>query len=325
MQIKRSFIIGPKFDDLFVFFPFWFPLIYIALVVNFPFLAPYLFLTVLFLFAETHFGSTWLFFFDKENKSWIKKNSYNVFFIPIYTLVIVFFIWNINLNLVIIFHYLASGWHVTKQSVGILTLANVRLKFNSLLIYITSFTCLAIGLYRPGLLRNQFNNIELNLLIIIFSIIYILCIKYSNYSTNNFSLNSFLPLITGTAIYLPLLFFNDLAAATAIGVGMHWCQYIALTWSINIRKKTKIFKINNGFKIFKNSLRSLLFVFGYSLIMTLMAYLGTTKIPNQREAYNIFYLIPILFQLYHFYIDGFIWKFSDPHIKKSIAPYIFNK
>ena len=37
------------------------------------------------------------------------------------------------------------------------------------------------------------------------------------------------------------------------------------------------------------------------------------------------WLIPLIFQMYHFYIDGFIWKFSDPHIKNSVGQYIFSK
>ena len=41
---------------------------------------------------------------------------------------------------------------------------------------------------------------------------------------------------TGISIYLPLLFFENLALATVIGVGMHWCQYIGIMLSINLRK-----------------------------------------------------------------------------------------
>ena len=58
--------------------------------------------------------------------------------------------------------------------------------------------------------------------------------------------------------------------------------------------------------------------------MTSLAYLG---MPNQKYNdgnYSILYLIPILFQLYHFYVDGFIWQFSNKHIKKSVGSYIFS-
>ena len=63
-------------DNLFIIFPLWFPLIYIFLSFNFPSISKFLFLGVLLLFAETHFGSTWLFFLDRENIAWIKNNSY---------------------------------------------------------------------------------------------------------------------------------------------------------------------------------------------------------------------------------------------------------
>ena len=124
---KISFTItrNDLFDSFFIKFPFWFPIIYIYLIFNFPSISNYLFILTLFLFAETHFASTWFFFFDKENWKWLKENSYNIFFIPIYVLILVFFIWLINPSLIIIFHYLASGWHVTRQSVGLLALYRV--------------------------------------------------------------------------------------------------------------------------------------------------------------------------------------------------------
>ena len=41
-------------------------------------------------------------------------------------------------------------------------------------------------------------------------------------------------LITGIIIYLPILFFKDLSTATAVGVGMHWIQYISIIILITI-------------------------------------------------------------------------------------------
>ena len=107
-------------DNLLIKLPFWFPLTYIFLIFNFPSITNYLFIGTLFLFAETHFGATWFFFFDKENWKWLKKNTYNIVFIPIYIISLVLIIWFINPSIIIILHYLASGWHVTKQSIGIL-------------------------------------------------------------------------------------------------------------------------------------------------------------------------------------------------------------
>ena len=58
-------------------------------------------------------------------------------------------------------------------------------------------------------------------------------------------------------------------------------------------------------------------------LMTTFSFLGMPKLVNGSQNYSYIYLIPLIFQLYHFYIDGFIWKFSELHIKKSILPHIF--
>ena len=134
-----------------------------------------------------------------------------------------------------------------------------------------------------------------------------------------------MPFSTGIIIYLPILFLKDLSTATVIGVGMHWVQYLAIMWSSYLRKYQVVKRrrlsefLNQGF-----SLR-LLFIFIYAFVMTIFAFIGITKSIDSNNQYSFFYLIPLLFQFYHFYIDGFIWKFSDTHIKENILPFIFSK
>ena len=132
----------------------------------------------------------------------------------------------------------------------------------------------------------------------------------------------FMPILTGILIYLPILFFEDLATATAVGVGMHWCQYLAIMWFKFIRKRDIAKTINISKKDHKN-IKFILFVFAYSLIMTSLTIVGINYQTDMTIKYNFLYLIPLSFQLYHFYIDGFIWKFSDPHIRKNVLPFMF--
>ena len=318
MNNYRSITNSSAIDNALIFCPYWFPLIYLYLVINFPLKAPLIFIAALFLFAETHFASTWLFFFDKENWEWIRHNFYNVFFIPFYTIFIIILIWRINYTSVLLIHYLASGWHVTRQSIGILKLSKSNNNIKIFSIYLISAICLAFGLVNPGVFSYFLNGTFLNILFIIFIISCLLLIKYSTSKTNQY-----LPFLTGVFIYLPILFIDHIPTALAIGVGMHWCQYISLMWSIKIRKH----KLNgNSHEVpKKNLLFSIAFVFSYSLIMTSCTYFGMPKQINSPEQYSYLYLIPLIFQLYHFYIDGYIWRFSDPHIKKSVLPYIFSR
>ncbi len=313
-------------DNILIFSPLWFPFIYIGLAVNFDSLTKLLFILSLFLFAETHFGSTWLFFFDKRNWNWIQKNSYNIVILPLYFALITIFAWKFNPTAVILIHYLASGWHVTKQSIGILKLDRSSRHIYNFFIYLISFICLAIGLINPGILSLNFSQTSLNLILLILLIVYINILFLSHSSRFSRILNNLLPVSTGIFIYLPILFFKDIATATVVGVGMHWCQYIAIMWSIELRKNQ-----------YKNSLRpeiilakkstfiKVSFVLLYALIMTSFALMGMPNLEIGKDYYSMIYLIPLMFQLYHFYIDGFIWKFSDPHIRSSVKNYLFSQ
>ena len=308
-------------DNLLISFPIWFPLGYVFLALNYSSLTKFLFLGSLFLFAETHFGSTWLFFFDKENWSWLKSNLYKILFLPIYFLFIILFIWRISPDVILIVHYLASGWHVTKQSSGIIKIYGVSNKLNEYLVYFISFICLGVGLANPGILANSLDISFINKIIFITFAIYTLILFFNVTGKLSYKIANLMPLITGISIYLPILFFTDLATATAVGVGMHWCQYIAIIWSLYLRKRSK--NSFNVSSILLPNISKILFIFLYAFIMTFFAVLGMPKLSNELTQYSFFYLIPLLFQIYHFYIDGFIWKFSDPHIMKSFLKYVY--
>ena len=153
MQIKVKNITSNLFlDNILINFPMWFPICYVFLALNFTNYRSLLFIFTLFLFAETHFASTWLFFFDKQNWVWLKNNLYKIFFIPIYFGLLISVLWYFSPSLVLVLHYLASGWHVTKQSTGILKIYGANPKYFQFLVNFFSFGCLGIGLKSPGIL-----------------------------------------------------------------------------------------------------------------------------------------------------------------------------
>ena len=151
---------------------------------------------------------------------------------------------------------------------------------------------------------------------------YLLLIFISEYYFINFFKKLF-PLITGVSIYLPILFFNDLTTSTAVGVGMHWFQYLSLMWIINIRRARSLNNQKNAISKKRNfTPEKILFLVIYSFIMTMLTTVGGS-FYNSEKSISLFNLIPILFHFFHFYLDGFIWKFSDPHIKKVLADNLF--
>ena len=324
MSSSSKQILNSRFDLSLIYFPLWFPIIYLLTVNNAPSLASLCFIFSLFLFAETHFASTWFFFFDVQNKNWIKKNIYKLIILPLYCVIAISGVWFFNPQVVLLLHYLASGYHVTKQSVGISKLPKINsMKLRSV-IYLFSFGFLLSGLIKPGVLNYFFieNKNFFNYALISLFVLYLLLIYFSNKLKSIKHINYVSSIVTGVTIYLPILFFKDLSTATAVGVGMHWIQYIAIIGLIYFRKNSVNFKnlkdLLNSFEIKSR----LAFIFSYAFVMTLFAFIGVTSVNRSDNNFNLFYLIPILFQLYHFYIDGFIWKFSDPHIRSSIGEFL---
>ncbi|CAE19701.1 hypothetical protein PMM1242 [Prochlorococcus marinus subsp. pastoris str. CCMP1986] len=327
MSSSSQQILNNRFDLSLIYLPLWFPIIYLLTVTNVPSLASICFVFSLFLFAETHFASTWLFFFDVQNKYWIKQNLYKLIVLPIYIGIAILGIWFFNPQVVLLLHYLASGYHVTKQSIGISKLPKKTGTNFRLIIYFFSFGFLATGLVKPGILNNLFmeNKYIFNSFLVIIFLLYLFLVFLSTKIKYIKNINYFSSLITGIIIYLPILFFKDLSTATAVGVGMHWIQYISIIGLIYFRKTSVNYKnikdLLNSFE-FKSRL---LFILIYALVMTIFAFIGVTSANNSNNSFNLFYLIPIIFQLYHFYIDGFIWKFSDPHIRNTIGAFLMQK
>lgn len=311
-------------DDILIIFPLWFPIIYIFLAINFPSISKLVFLISLFLFAETHFASTWLFFLDRENWPWVNKDKYSLIYLPLYFAFISFFVWLFSPAAIIIIHYLASGWHVTRQSVGLLKIYKSNSTINKYLIYSISFVCLAIGLNSPGLLASKLSIFQTNSLLLISALIYLTLLIINRYKKFGMKITNLMTLSTGVLIYAPLLFFENLAVATAVGVGMHWIQYITIMWSTNFRKEKIKKQLSESKSILNSSYEKVLFIFFYSFLMTFFAFMGMPDMASDKPEYSLIYFVPILFQFFHFYYDGFIWRFSDPHIKKSISPFLFS-
>mgnify|MGYP004133498927 CR=1 FL=1 len=320
-----NFIISKRLDYLLIFSPLWFPLFYLLLHINIPAISNAIFILSIFFLAETHFASTWLFLFFKSNRIWIKQRKNDLFVLPIVYLFSLVIFWLINPSTVLIFHYLASGWHVTRQSVAMLTLSRTRRKLFTRLIYLSSFPLLILGLIKPGIVKINLSIFTANTIFVIVLLIYLLFLILINNKFIKKLSKNLLPVLTGILIYVPLLFIDDIKLALGLGVGMHWIQYLGLTGITNYRRlRAEKDKNYNFLKIGMGILPALVFILIYALSMTLCTYFGLININKSGLDISYLYLIPILFQFYHFYIDRYLWKFSDEHIRSTTMPYIFN-
>ena len=115
------------------------------------------------------------------------------------------------------------------------------------------------------------------------------------------SLFQMLVVLQGYFIFLPVVFFEDLLLAFAVGISIHYIQYLAISFPV-CRKS-----------------------FGYSLMPICIFLLGYSILSNASlsgfftfEKLSVIILIPTTLQLLHFYFDGFIWKKSNVIVRQTL-------
>jgi hypothetical protein len=104
-----------------------------------------------------------------------------------------------------------------------------------------------------------------------------------------------------------------------MGVTMHYSQYIFITAKVNFGRRNLLYILKNleFFKFLKSNF--FITIFFYSLLMGIFSL--SPKIVNIDTLKNLI-VIPIVGQMLHFYLDGFIWKFSEPHNREATLKYL---
>jgi hypothetical protein len=249
-----------------------------------------------------------------------------VIFAPIFLISIFILIGLINLQLAILLLTIISIFHITRQSVGIYKLYSDKfINFEINTIYFSTLVWSIVGIIRffifPYLEKHNIFVIQsLYPFIFSFSVITIIIfifLVYKSYiaSRNLYSAATF---ATGLLLFSPIAFVEYPQDATVIGVGMHWCQYLALNSKLYFSNLRKRFFIK---PFLTNPLMLLALIMSYSAIMSLLITNSAQNFSNQSH----WILIALSFEIYHFYLDAFIWRFSDPYIRETIGKNLFSK
>lgn len=295
---------------LFVRFPIHLPILYLSFLTLFPKYETFIIIFTLLILAEPHFGATWPIFLNKVNHSYIAKNKlkliYGTLLVILFCLLGFFYF---QYTFLLIF-FAANIFHVTRQSVGILKLYNKSNTINEMIqiIYFFGILFFFIGLmrfYTP--IINDDHLVFLNLFVCSLFLIFIFYLKIKK--TN---LKDILTFVTGVIIFYPVCFIDKPIHAIIMGVTMHYSQYLYFTYLINRGRNLTISKsLNKSFYFF-------IFLMFYGLIMTFLTYVA-------KYDFNILQnliIIPIIGQMVHFYIDSFIWRFSEQHNREVTLKYI---
>jgi len=313
-------IFNKRIDFFFIKFPILFPIIYLFFLYSFPQFETYLIIFTIFLLAEPHFGATYPIFFDKSNNEFFKKKKiifyYGSILIISYCLLGFFFF----KYLFLLSFYAFNIFHVTRQSVGICKLYNKNQKeffYQSQIIYLFNILFFIIGFLRfyLNIIPENFLiylNISVLLFILISVLIYLSVFKLSD---------NFFTLISGVIIFYPICFVYNPVHAILLGVTIHYSQYLFITSKVYIGRKGLLssYNLKNFTKYFKNNFIYTIII--YSFFMSTISYMGKVDDPFIK---NLIF-IPITGQMLHFYLDSFIWKFSEEHNRQNTLKFILEK
>ncbi len=127
-------------------------------------------------------------------------------------------------------------------------------------------------------------------------------------------------LFTGLALFHPFLWLPDSGGATFAMLLPHYVQYLGVVWLLNRRKFTTPGGSASQAWLQRLSTSTPLLV--ATLLLQTLGLLLTKKVLmslGRGESFEAFYL---LVALLHFYLDGLFWAFRDPHVRRSMGPYL---
>lgn len=318
-------VFSQKIDFLLLLCPIWISISYFLLIHNYQDNRTLIFFIYLFLLGEIHFASTWLFFTNKDNRHWALNKKISIFFIPAILIFFYILIGLNNLKVAIFLGSLFSSYHVIRQSIGIFKLFGGA-KFHLSSLYISMIWIFSIGWLLIGFARfflpwiftelgwaydSIFFAKQISILTSICLVASILTSIFITLKSNDLKMT--LATLTGIYIYSAYSFVDYPQDAVVMGVGIHWCQYIALTGKLYLFSKNQINTLFDSSK--------LPFLLIYSLVF---ASIQTNNGSSYTVGTNLL-LLPLAFQAYHYYLDAFIWRFSDPYLRSQIAGKLLEK
>lgn len=326
-KADRKIIFSPVTDYLFLIFPLWIPVLYILSLWGFGSSIGIISFLFLFVIGESHFLGT-LFFFTRDNRNYILNRKILFVVIPIILVVInsaVFFTFR---EWALVLAAIFSGYHVTRQSVGVFKLYGKKNQSFENAIYVASGIFLTIGFLKASdKILIPFSGIqsmisEIRNLILDWYLLYSMCfivilflVGLTLKKGNELSKEAKILFFTGALLYLPYVFAPPVVGAM-IGVTVHWSQYLTLVTAISLRGKT--------FKPIVKKLTSVKFLLPLIVILT---FLIITAIADYNKQVNLelidLLIFPLNFQLLHYYFDGLIWRGSDPYLRENVFKKIF--
>jgi hypothetical protein len=332
---KGAWIVSPGFDlALLVLAPLLTLPLMAAVYLRIPLLAVGGGITL----AFAHYGSSLAFYFWDENHEYYRKRWLAFYAGPLILAAVYVLLLGFHIPYVIQFIlFFWNTFHVSRQNCGILSIyrngAGVtdmeqRNAANRAIIAVSLFLALwnigthtevsaLFGLVSPNL--SLVVRIAAGVVAAVAIVQLIVALRRRGMTASRIATPELLSLMAGLAFFYPYLVIRSSEIATFAMLLPHYVQYMALVWLLHRRK---FGQTRDGVPVLLHLMSRRMAV----LIPALLAAGGffyalhLTSIRIGRP--YIFETAYLLIALEHFYLDGLIWSFKQPHVRQTIGTYL---
>jgi len=304
-------------NRVFLFAPVWLYLILLSFFLALPSHRTELLVGSLFLLAEPHFGATFSLIFH-ENWRQFKLSDEGgsseaiivLILIPLILIGLFFLLFCIKREIAVGIFFIINIFHVTRQSSGILKiLSKGKLSgLDSVFLWAGNIVCF-IEIFRVIVLELENSNV---FLMVFSGLTFVYCLYQLLWCNEKNKHTKIGCMITGLLMFSPIFFTKNILAVLVLGVSMHYCQYLYLTYRI-VEGRGKPIHVNK--KTIANSI-----IYCAFFIIVFSGFITYISVADSQIGLWIF--IPMGFQLYHFITDAIIWKGSIKNNRENILLYI---
>jgi hypothetical protein len=126
--------------------------------------------------------------------------------------------------------------------------------------------------------------------------------------------------VSSLALFHPYLWIADSGRATFAMLLPHYVQYLALVWLLQ-RRKLRATQGSPAQELLRRVSGNTI-----GLIVTLagvgLGGFAFKELLARAGHVQVFDALFLLLAFVHFYVDGLFWAFRDPHVRRSIGPYL---
>jgi hypothetical protein len=285
--------------------------------------------------SVAHYSSTFAFYFWDDNRKYYRARWLAFFAGPVILGIVLFLLLGFGVPLVVpLIVFFWNTWHVARQNCGILSIYRNRagvsdptqkIAANRAIIAASAFLAVWNIDTHPevaaffGLMSTSLSEI-IKIAAGAAAAIFVAPLAFVLVRRKEpIGLPEGLFLASSLLFFYPYLFIHNSEVATFAMLLPHYVQYMALVWLLHRRK---FGAANEGAPVFLLRISSnlyllvpLLFAIGFGFYLMRDFSIG--------HGYGIWFSsLYLLIALEHFYLDGLIWSFRQPHIRRTILPFL---